>query len=218
MICTLISDTHNQLHKLKLPGGDILFHAGDLCGKGSENEMDVELQKLADLKKLYTHIVFCAGNHDWYAQLHPEEMRAKATELGLIYLQDKEVTINGVRVYGSPWQPEFCNWAFNLPRGAALKEKWDMIPNGIDVLLTHSPPFGICDKLDEWGSAPGTHVGCEELLVAVKRIRPQFHLFGHIHCEYGTTREEGIIFMNGSTCTERYKPKNPPIEFAVGAW
>jgi Icc-related predicted phosphoesterase len=69
--------------------------------------------------------------------------------------------------------------AFNLDRGAPIKEKWDLIPsNGlVDVLVTHGPPYGILDVTYE-----NLTVGCEELAIAVKdRIKPRLHVFGHIH-------------------------------------
>jgi hypothetical protein len=84
-------------------------------------------------------------------------------------------------IYGSPWQPEFYDWAYNLPRGTALKEKWDMIPTTTDVLITHGPPHGILDK-----AADGVLCGCRELLTTVKnRVKPRLHIFGHIHEGYG---------------------------------
>jgi Icc-related predicted phosphoesterase len=108
---------------------------------------------------------------------------------GYTYLEDSEcklvdpntTTETALSVYGSPWQPEFYDWAYNLPRGVALKEKWDMIPTATDVLITHGPPHGILDK-----AADGVLCGCRELLTAVKtRVKPRLHIFGHIHEGYG---------------------------------
>src|SRR5262249_2210897 len=65
-------------------------------------------------------------------------------------------------------------WAFNLPRGPALASKWALIPADTDVLVTHGPPLGVGDWLGEDGRQ-----GCEELLAAVRRVRPLLHLFGH---------------------------------------
>ena len=47
-----------------------------------------------------------------------------------------------MQVWGSPWQPEFCGWAFNLRRGEACAAKWRLIPTATDVLVTHGPPLG----------------------------------------------------------------------------
>jgi Icc-related predicted phosphoesterase len=114
------------------------------------------------------------------------------------YLIDDMVTVEGLNIYGSPWQPTFFDWAFNLDRGAPLKEKWDLIPStGVDILVTHGPPMGILDKVYD-----GERVGCEELAKAVKeRIKPRLHVFGHIHEEAGRLDQDGIIYVNAATCT-----------------
>jgi predicted phosphohydrolase len=105
------------------------------------------------------------------------------------YLQDSKCFLTNpvdsattdISVYGSPWQPEHCSMAFGLPRGAALREKWDCIPDHTDVIVTHTPPFGILDQATD-----GTLCGCEDLLSVVKeRVRPRLHVFGHIHEGHG---------------------------------
>lgn len=94
-----------------------------------------------------------------------------------IYLEDSAIEICGVKIYGTPWQPEFCKWAFNVPRGQQCMEKWDMIPEGLDVLITHTPPVGHGDLV-----CSGVRAGCVDLLTVVqKRIKPKYHIFGHIH-------------------------------------
>lgn len=105
------------------------------------------------------------------------------------YLEDNECKLNhpvtqaetALSVYGSPWQPEFYNWAYNLPRGAALREKWEMIPTHTDVLITHGPPHGILDRASD-----GFLCGCQDMLEIVRtRVKPRLHVFGHIHEGYG---------------------------------
>lgn len=87
----------------------------------------------------------------------------------------------GITVYGTPWQPEYRGGAFNLKRGVPLREKWSMIPSGIDILVTHTPPHGIRDRCKT-----GEFCGCEDLRREVcERIRPRLHVFGHIHEGYG---------------------------------
>lgn len=84
-------------------------------------------------------------------------------------------------VYGAPWQPKFYDWAYNLPLGARLREKWDQIPEGVDVLITHGPPLGILDA-----AADGHECGCPDLLDTItQRVKPRLHIFGHIHEAYG---------------------------------
>ena len=77
------------------------------------------------------------------------------------YLEDSSITLFGIKIYGSPWQPNYFNWAFNLPRGKLLKQKWDKIPN-CHILLTHGPPYCHGDKLVK----ENKHIGCEDLLKA----------------------------------------------------
>ena len=80
-------------------------------------------------------------------------------------------------MYGTPWQPEYCGWAFNLPRGDACAAKWSQIPDGTDILITHTPPLGYGDHC-----CTGVRAGCEDLLNEVQgRVRPKYHVYGHIH-------------------------------------
>ncbi|KAL7645861.1 UNVERIFIED_CONTAM: hypothetical protein RMT77_002758 [Armadillidium vulgare] len=125
------------------------------------------------------------------------------------YIQDEEVTICGVKLFGSPWQPEFCSWAFNVPRGDACLSKWNMIPDDTDILITHGPPVGHGDLC-----CMGVRAGCVELLSTVQqRVKPSYHVFGHIHEGYGVTTDGKIIFINASTCNINYVPVNKPIVF-----
>ena len=178
-----ISDTHNRLDKMKIPPGDLLLHAGDLTGRGSLDELRRFDQLLATLP--HRHKVIIAGNHDWGFQREP----AAARELiqSAVYLQDSEVTIQGLRIYGSPWQPWFLDWAFNGARGGSLKPIWDRIPAGIDILITHGPPAGIGDHYSDVGRQ-----GCEDLRARIGEVKPRLHLFGHIH-------QDGGFWQNGST-------------------
>jgi hypothetical protein len=133
-----------------------------------------------------------AGNHDW---CFVHEPRAARELLGdAIYLEDSEATVDGLRFWGSPWQPAFNDWAFNLTRGAAIAEKWALIPEGIDVLVTHGPPRGFGDR-----GPMEDRAGCEDLLRRVRQVRPRLHLFGHIHQDGGIWRDESICFANVTT-------------------
>ena len=157
--------------------------------------------------KPHKHKIIVAGNHDWLFEknlvLALEFMRGE----GIVYLQDSEVTIEGLRFYGSPWQPWFCNWAFNVPRGG-LRPYWDKIPNGLDFLITHGPPMGILDQaVPHLGSE---HVGCRDLMDVVEIVKPKYHVFGHIHGSSGTRKYENTTFINASVCDEAYRPVNFP--------
>src|SRR5947209_8263912 len=112
-----VADTHTFESDLgPIPDGDVFVHAGDLLRGGTLEE----LRPVADwIRRLpHRHKIVVAGNHDW---CFVTERDAACAMLGeTIYLQDSGMTIEGVHVWGSPWQPEYNDWAFNLPRGAAL--------------------------------------------------------------------------------------------------
>ncbi len=206
MKCVVISDTHGMYPDLEIPPGDVFIHAGDILGRGKLSELVEFNDWLGTLP--HTHKIVIAGNHDWCFQTNEGESRLILTNA--VYLRDELIEIDGVKFYGSPWQPFFFNWAFNLSRGAALKDKWDLIPASVDVLITHGPAIGILDQ-----TMDGSNVGCEELMMAIRRVKPKYHLFGHIHESYGVAQLNGCTHVNASIATERYIPTNKPIEFSI---
>ena len=206
-----ISDTHNLNEQIPVPDGDILIHSGDASIRGTEDEIVEFFAWFSQLP--HKRKVFVAGNHDWMFQLENRRARMLAIEWGITYLEDSSVDLDGLRIYGSPWQPRFFDWAFNLMRGAELAEKWALIPNEIDIVITHGPPNGILDAVQrDWGI---DYTGCEELRKRVEEIagfgRLKLHVFGHIHCGYGVYQGFGVKFVNASVCDEQYNPSQPPI-------
>jgi Icc-related predicted phosphoesterase len=207
---TFISDTHNKHNHLTsnaynniLGSGDVLVHAGDISSMGKSHEITNFLNwfGMTDFK----HKIFIAGNHDFGFEFHTD-IAEEFKEKGIIYLFDSEVVIDGVKFYGSPWQPEFHNWAFNLPRGKKLAEKWSKIPTNTDILITHGPVYGILDY------APiGGHVGCEELYKKVFEVKPKIHVCGHIHDSYGQKSIDGVEFLNASVLDDTYQHAHKPI-------
>jgi Icc-related predicted phosphoesterase len=196
IIC--ISDTHGQHSDLRVPDGDILIHAGDFMTYGKAFREAIDFN--AWLGRLpHRHKIVIAGNHDWLFETHPIPARDLITNG--IYLEDSGVELDGLKFWGSPVQPPFNNWAFNVERGDAIRQHWDKIPMGTDVLVTHGPPFGILDQ-----SRPMTpHLGCEELAKIVEKIAPRLHLFGHIHGGHGCVRgANGSEFVNASVLNELY--------------
>jgi Icc-related predicted phosphoesterase len=207
LVC--ISDTHlmHMRHEIVVPDGDVLIHAGDATFKGTKDQVQSFAYWFDALP--HKHKIFVAGNHDFGFQTHRSEAVALLPK-GCHYLEDSGVEIDGVKFWGSPWQPWFLDWAFNLPRGEALKAHWDLIPDGTDVLITHSPPFGILDLVPR-----GENVGCDEMLKAVRRVKPYYHIFGHIHYGYGRERRNGTTFINAAICDEAYEPINKPVVVEV---
>lgn len=199
-----ISDTHNRhlISPIAIPDGDVLIHAGDATMQGQLPEVRAFGEWFGALP--HKHKLFVAGNHDWGFQM--DRKRALAALPDCNYLEDSRVVIDGVKFWGSPWQPWFMHWAFNLPRGEALRAHWNLIPLDTDVLITHSPPLCIGDYVDR-----GENVGCEDMLEAVQRIRPKLHVFGHVHDGYGVYERDGTRFINAAICDEKYRPVNAPI-------
>lgn len=209
-----LSDTHNRHSELRVPEGDLLVHAGDATMRGEPAEIRAFDDWLGRLP--HRHKIVIAGNHDWLFERDPTAARELITNA--IYLQDTAATIGHVRVWGSPWQPWFFDWAFNLQRGAPLKDRWDLIPSDTDLLITHGPPHGVRDEVhrplartNDSASRADAHVGCEELLTAIARVRPRLHVFGHIHEGYGQETRGETTFVNASNCDRSYRPINPPV-------
>lgn len=198
----IISDTHGQHEYMDIPDGDVLIHAGDFTEHGTLAEAEEFDRFLGRLP--HTHKLVIAGNHDFAFETHPELAAAVMTRS--TYLCDSAIEIDGKTFYGSPWQPWFMNWAFNLPRGEALAEKWRLIPHHTDILITHTPPFGQGDTIYS-----GEHVGCEELIKFVEDISPKLHIFGHIHESYGITKNKHTRFINACSCNTRNKAENPAL-------
>jgi predicted phosphodiesterase len=200
----LASDTHDRHHGLTVPDGDVFIHAGDFTMNGNLKAVGAFGVWIRALPHRYKIVI--AGNHDRSFENTPvaarEALRDGAD--GLIYLQDTGVTLEGISFWGSPWQPWFRDWAFNLQRGAEIAAKWDLIPAGTDVLITHGPPMGILDVVPAGG-----HVGCADLLERIGDIRPPIHAFGHIHEGSGIEERGGTTFVNASICNGAYHPANP---------
>ena len=171
-----VSDTHNHLLPYSsIPDGDIFIHAGDLTNSGSVDELRLTLDWIRGLP--HAHKVLIAGNHD--TALADEAQREQLNFAGLIYLHDEavELVIRGrtLRVFGSPWTPQYGNFAFQYPRGHAA-EKWTCIPLGTDVLVTHGPPKSHVDN---------NGLGCAALLDALWKTQPSVVVCGHIHSGRG---------------------------------
>jgi predicted phosphodiesterase len=201
-----ISDTHlvHRGAEFPIPNGDLLIHAGDATYSGTQDEIREFNEWFAALP--HANKIFVAGNHDWGFQLYPDQSRAQLAP-DIIYLEDSETKIGNLRFYGSPWQPQFGLWAFNLERGSPLRERWQRIPSGVDILITHGPPYGVLD-----GTLDGRHVGCRDLLSEITtRIKPRLHVFGHIHEGYGRHDQEGITFINACNVDVQYRLAHAPV-------
>ncbi|KAF9531261.1 Metallo-dependent phosphatase-like protein [Crepidotus variabilis] len=202
-----ISDTHT--HEIEVPDGDVLLHSGDLTNLGTEKDFEKTMKWLCGLPHKVKIII--AGNHDltlhtdWYEKHSPNfHLRAGKQDINkilpllkgkgaqasnLVYLQDEvyrfKLKENGREwsVYGSPWSPEFCNWAFGYEPedGKALVSKFPQT----DILLTHGPPYALLDL-----TTTGELAGCKALRKRLASLKPRLHLFGHIHEAHGAYLHE----------------------------
>jgi predicted phosphohydrolase len=225
MKVTLISDTHTKHRYCEndLPGGDLLIHAGDFMNSGYDVMEAVEFFEWFDQLNNYHTKVFIAGNHDRWMQNDPIMAEGILDKYDtIIYLEDDWMTVGDsdphdpnvktAKIYGSPWQPEFYNWAFNLPRnGGKLKLKWDAIPTNTDILITHGPAQ---TYLDTAGAPYNTPLlGCELLKERIEEIKPKIHVCGHIHGGYGYYYNGHTHFFNASILNEQYNYSNLPFTF-----
>lgn len=242
MRITHISDTHNKHKQLngKLPGGHLLIHSGDFTSIGREHEVESFVKWFNEQD--YTHKVFIAGNHDltfdsehlyrtkseWFDRKVFEGFAAigkpdwleilLGTELNtnVHYLENQSVTIEGIKIWGSPYSPTFgYGWAFNVDRGHDAAKLWNNIPDDTDIVITHSPIYGYNDRT----ANTNENVGCADLYHRLHEVKPHLHFAGHIHEAYGYKQipykdKWGDIYtFNGCTCNLRYDAVNAPITF-----
>jgi Icc-related predicted phosphoesterase len=203
-----ISDTHLRHRGLKLPKGDVLLHAGDITYHGKKEEVIDFLDWFG--KQNYLYKIFIAGNHDFFFEKAGKSEIETLIPEGVTYLNDSGISINGIKIWGSPVTPWFYNWAFNRKRGEPITKHWRLVPPDTDILLTHGPAYGFLDQLIN-----EQHAGCQDLLRTVLTIKPKYHVFGHIHESYGSIKRTGIQFINASVVNELYELINKPIVFEI---
>lgn len=200
-----ISDTHNRHDELIVPENvDMVVCTGDIsCFKDPE----LNFQECASFLIWYNNLpipfkVLIAGNHDISLERNSFGLNKMSSEFkNIIYLENSEVIINGLVIWGSPYTPTFViGWAFNKSRDT-INRVWENLPNNIDLLLTHGPPKGILDL-----NADNISCGDNSLLKAIKKRNIKYHIFGHIHNE-GSSINSGVFkptdinttFINAAT-------------------
>lgn len=213
MIIDCVSDLHGYYPKLE--GGDLLIVAGDLTARDTEKE-HVEFSIWLE-KQSYRKTIFIAGNHDNYY----EKFYKTADDPSISYLCDSGTEFEGLKIWGSPWTAAFpginpkCmafTEAFGTDTDYWLEEHWNQIPNDTDILITHSPPHGILDKVNRTGE----HVGSVSLRNKVMKISSKLHVFGHIHECGGNIFDTTMTkFVNASIVNEKYQHVNKPIRIEL---
>lgn len=213
-----ISDTHNMHDKLRLPQGDVLIHAGDFTTNGSLKQFSSFANWINQLD--YKHIIVVPGNHDFLAEHDWALAKSLFTKAKLIH--DQQIEIDGKKIYGSAWTPEFNGWAFATHGSVDAKEKWGRIPEDTNILITHGPPEGILDAVPVINHYDGTlkynrYAGCPQLLKRVGSLSLSHHVFGHIHEQHGFINEGGKTFINASMLDGSYRltKERRPIVFSL---
>jgi len=217
----VISDTHGYHRDIGfIPDGDVLIHCGDFSNVGEKYQV-IDFIEWMDSQP-HKHKIFIAGNHDksFDVKYHKSpadslwlnDTLAYVKELGIHYLNDTHITIDGVKFWGSPITPNFGEdyWAFNRSRGDEIRSHWNLISDYTDFVITHGPPAHILD----W-CVNGKLVGCQDLTYHIQRVKPKFHFFGHIHESYGIMDSPDTMFANASILNERYELVNKPLEFVL---
>ena len=206
-----ISDTHGYLPMID--ECDLLIHAGDLTPVFDHSETF----QLSWVSTNFNHWlkeapakrkVVVAGNHDFlFEKMHNYILDKLIDSLDCDYLLDSGVEIGGYKIWGSPWQPPFYDWAFNLPENK-LAEHWEMIPDDTDILVTHGPPRNIRDR----EGRNEEHVGSKTLLERTWKLPElKLHVFGHVHHDYGQVEIAEAQFVNACYVDESYRPVHEPI-------
>ena len=210
MDITCISDLHG--HYPKLHGGDLLIVAGDLTGRDQMYEYIKFFEWFSDAD--YKKKIVIAGNHDNLIQDGTIEIKSQGP---ISYLCDSGTEFEGLKIWGSPWTMTFdgmnpkCK-AFTVDTEEELSKKWDMIPLDTNILITHSPSYGMLDYVD------GENVGSLSLRNAKIFQSPslRLHVCAHIH-ECGGLQQQvsKITIINASHVNEHYEPVNAPVRITL---
>lgn len=193
-----------------VPNGDVLIHAGDLTDTGRTEQILDAYKWLSRMP--HDRIIVIPGNHDFGFERIPGLRSILDQKFPRITtLIDETTTLADLKVYGSPYQPWFHDWAYNFLPGPAgeqqAQEKWAGIPDDVDILITHGPPRGILDE-----TLRAKHVGCPQLRERVSTLTSiKLHIFGHIHEGHGTHEDGRVLFVNACTCDHLYDPVQEPI-------
>jgi Icc-related predicted phosphoesterase len=209
-----VSDLHE--HLVEVPRCDLLLIAGDVSFAFKGDLAAKQAFLLGEFKDWLEdapgdEIVLVAGNHDQSIEAYglPDGLRCH-------YLQDAQVELFGLLIWGTPWQPWFHDWAFNAPRHDGeifLASKFDAIPDDTDIVVAHGPPRGYGDLAPRPGGHE--HVGSTAMTATLERVRPRLMVCGHIHPGYGRYRRGETEIVNAALVDDRYRPVNPLVELEL---
>lgn len=213
MKLVLISDTHCQHDQVIIPECDILLHAGDFSYRGTQGELMNFVQWFSKQPAKYK-LATC-GNHDWGVFYQPQMWQDIFKVNGCHLLLDETIDVEGLKIFGSPWSVWFHSWAYNFSEdddGTQAASTWSKIPDDVDVIVVHGPPYGIGDLVARAYPGEDPHVGCPELLKRIDQLEKlKLVVTAHIHEAYGQYDYRGKTIINAAVCTLDYKPTNKPI-------
>ena len=218
-----ISDTHNQHNSIpskyidnKDNAIDMLIHSGDVTGSGWKKEVEKFLEWFNETNFKYK--IFIAGNHDFFFEKAPQsEITALLAKYpNIIYLNDSGVEIEGLKIWGSPVQPTFYNWAFNRDEHV-IGLHWDLIPLDTDILIVHG---GLKNTGHLSLTINGNDAGCPQLHTKVLELKElKLIIHGHIHEGRGDFKmNDGPLIINASILDERYVLKHKPYIVDTTKW
>jgi uncharacterized protein len=193
------SDVHRDLEACaalveRSNGVDMVVGAGDFASVHEGLE-----ETLGALSGMRAGFVAVPGNNET-----EEALREAAPEVPVSILhgdsgsvagtltQDEPESLSiwglGAGIPTTPW-----DWSFDLSEEEAA-EKLKAMPEGLDLLILHSPPYGHCDT-----SGGGDHLGSQAILEAIEQKQPQVAVCGHIHESWGaeSTIGETRVFNLG---------------------
>ena len=210
MNITVISDTHNKHEYLDIPLSDVIIHCGDFSSGGEISTFKF-LNWFKTLKNPYKILV--AGNHDEYVEKKGKFWFTEyCKNIGIIYLQDSSVIIDGIKIYGSPYSNTFGNWSF-MKHESTIKDIWDLIEEDSDIVITHGPAYGILDLVNQDILEP--NVGSQSLSEKLKTLpKIKYHLFGHIHEAYGLVKNK-YTSINASIFNYYNGQLNAPYQITI---
>lgn len=209
MVALATADLHGELPDV--PGCDLLIIAGDVCPV-TDHSLSRQIQWLEGqfsdwLRSLSAaRVLGIAGNHDFALQSHP----ALAHALPWTYLQDSGCTVGGVSFWGVPWVPNLPLWAFHAGP-ERLADAYRQVPDGTDVVISHGPPRGLCDRTEK-----GRDVGAVQAVAMLGRVEPSVYVCGHIHEAFGSAQSGRTEVLNVSYVDERYQPRHVVVGVGVG--
>ena len=205
-----ISDTHTFHELLEVPSGvDMVIHSGDCSNPRDPYTNEPEVRNFIDWFSSLDiqHKIYVAGNHDTSIE---KKLVTKAdfNENDIVYLENESYEIEGIKIFGSPYTPQFGQWAFMRARNKLEKLWRRAIPEDADIVICHGPPKGVLDLSYDRNNLM-ERCGDKSLMNRVMEVKPKLMLFGHIHnCKdivnAGTLKVSGLdtIFSNGSVVTD----------------